>query len=90
MTHVQITSPAPDQNGTSILIDGVEMRERIAAGSVQIEFRQPPLKPLVTVGIFAPDLALDIDADVTVNANTEALLRAAGWRPAYAEGGIVR
>ena len=79
MTRVQITHPAPDQNGTSVQVGGVEMRERIQSGGLSIQFRKDNLPPLVTLTLLGREVNLDLDAEVTVDDATSLLLEAAGW-----------
>jgi hypothetical protein len=67
MTTVRITQPAPDGEGTSIVVNGVEMREHILAGGVTVQRIGPSLPALVTLTIVADELDVDLAAaDVVV------------------------
>lgn len=68
VTTVHITDPAPDGNGTSIVINGVEMRDHIRAGGITVQWRDPGFPPLVTLVVPADELTLVVPANVQVQA----------------------
>jgi hypothetical protein len=77
MPEVQIVHPAPDGDGTSVVVDGVEMKHSLTG--VDVEFIGG--RPRVTLDIIAvQDLRLcSKDAEVVIGRDAEALLIAAGW-----------
>lgn len=88
MSSVEITHPAPDGNGTSIVINCVEVNTHIAAGGVTVEFRKD-LPPLVTLRVPARELKITGNLMLDVDDVTKAILKSAGWSKS-AEGGVIK
>jgi len=78
VTSISITQPAPDGNGTSVLLDGVEVRDKIRAGGLSVQFRQG-FNPLVTVDLLPREVAMTVEGSIDVDERTAAILKAAGW-----------
>jgi hypothetical protein len=77
MRRVQITHPAPDGNGTSIIVDGVEMKHATSAVAIESQGGLPPTVTL-TVG-WCDDVQFDAHAHVEIDPASAAMLAALGW-----------
>ena len=64
----------------SLIVDGVDVTEKVAAGGITIQHRGPNRPPLVTLTVGRPEVDFDGNAEVALSAETEAILKAAGWR----------
>ena len=78
MPKIQITHPAQDGNGTSVVLDGVEVSSHIAAGGLTFHSRRGQ-SPLVTLSLPQRVVSITADAEVAFDEQTAALLVAAGW-----------
>lgn len=80
MTDVQITHPASDGRGTSIIIDGVEMRDSLSGFEVEGYGGTYPTVRLSIPAVERQRMCMK-DVHVVLDRSTAEMLERAGWTP---------
>ena len=82
MADVEIIHPAPDGNGTSILINGIEINRSVTSYEVSAIGGRPPLVQLDLHVAQEQRLCMK-DANVSIDDSAAEMLESIGWkRPA--------